>query len=150
MDDQQRARELLAKEWRKLAEDAPADMLESGCELPPLVAASIAAITTALRAAPNAVALRVAMETLEQIANAPTDQGAKFNAAGTVAFLTTQGAVGRAAPEGWSFQRQDDGSIIVTAECYGSVHVRPDDSDSIAAAMLHLLADDLAARPQGV
>ena len=56
----------------------------------------------------------------------------------------------RAAPEGWSFQRQDDGSIIVTAHGYGVVHVRPDDSDSIAAAMLHLLADDLAARPQGV
>ncbi len=51
MDDQQRARELLAQEWRKLSEDAPADMLVAGCELPPLVAASIAAITAALRAA---------------------------------------------------------------------------------------------------
>ncbi len=56
----------------------------------------------------------------------------------------------RAAPEGWSFQRQNDGSIVVTADGYGVVHVRPDDSDSIAAAMLHLLANDLAARPQGV
>ncbi|WP_312914448.1 hypothetical protein [Stenotrophomonas sp.] len=52
-DDQQRARILLAQEWRKLSEDAPADMLVAGCELPPLVAASIAAITAALRAAPE-------------------------------------------------------------------------------------------------
>ena len=42
----------------------------------------------------------------------------------------------RAAPEGWSFQQQEDGSIVVTAEHYGAVHVRPDDSDSIAAAGL--------------
>jgi len=57
----------------------------------------------------------------------------------------------RAAPEGWSFQRQEDGSIVVMAERYGAVHVRPDDSDSIAAAVLHRLASDLlAARPQGV
>ncbi|MNM48485.1 hypothetical protein D3C81_594700 [compost metagenome] len=53
MDDQQRARELLAAEWRRLNEDAPADMLEAGCELPPLVAAAVAAISAALRAAPE-------------------------------------------------------------------------------------------------
>ncbi|KRG39127.1 hypothetical protein ARC78_15020 [Stenotrophomonas pictorum JCM 9942] len=64
--------------------------------------------------------------------------------------LREAAAAMRAAPEGWSFQRQEDGSIIVTADGYGVVHVRPDDSDSIAAAMLHLLANDLAARPQGV
>lgn len=62
MDDQQRARALLAQEWRKLSEDAPADMLEAGCELPPLVAAAVAAITAALRAAPESVALRAAPE----------------------------------------------------------------------------------------
>jgi len=56
------------------------------------------AITAALRAAPEAVALRTAMRTLEQIANAPDDHGARFKAAGAVAFLITQGAGG---PEGF-------------------------------------------------
>ena len=74
-DDQQRARELLAAEWRRLNEDAPADMLEAGCELPPLVAAAVAAITAALRS--NDVALRTAMATLEKIATTPRNKGAR-------------------------------------------------------------------------
>ncbi len=103
----------------------------------------------AQRAAPEVTALRVAMETLDQIATADSDQGARIKASAAVAFLKSQPVDLRAAPEGWSFQRQEDGSIVVTAERYGAVHVRPDDSDSIAAAMLHLLASDmLAARPQ--
>ncbi|MNM06950.1 hypothetical protein D3C81_169780 [compost metagenome] len=96
MDDQQRARELLAAEWRRLNEDAPADMLEAGCELPPLVAAAVAAITAALRS--NDVALRTAMETLEQIATTPRNKGARMNAKATLLFLQTQGAGG---PEGF-------------------------------------------------
>lgn len=155
MDDQQRARELLATEYDRDGLFDSARFIRTNRMDPHLgwtrdVNAAIAAITAALRAAPEAVALRTAMTTLEQIASAPDDQGAKFNAMGALRFLQTQPVEFSAEPEGWSFQRQDDGSIIVTANGYGVVHVRPDDSDSIAAAMLHLLANDLAARPQGV
>lgn len=56
-DPMQQARELLAAEWRKLNANAPADELVAGCELPPLIAASVAAIAAALRAAPEGYVL---------------------------------------------------------------------------------------------
>ena len=94
-DDQQRARELKGQ----LAQRAVYFSLETCAE-----------ITAALRAAPDAVALRTAMETLEQIASAPDDKGAKFNAAGTMAFLTTQGAVG---PEWRPIETAPEGRLVV-------------------------------------
>lgn len=44
----------------------------------------------ALRAAPEAEALRVAMTTLEQIATTPRNKGARMNAKATLLFLQTQ------------------------------------------------------------
>lgn len=42
------ARELLGSEWRKLTDhEGAAEELESGCELPPIVSASVAAIRAA-------------------------------------------------------------------------------------------------------
>lgn len=97
-DDQQRATELLAAEYERSGLKATAASIRSEIPGPPSMHQKVAirAITAALRS--NDVALRTARETLEQIANAPDDQGAKFNAAATVAFLKTQGAGG---PEGF-------------------------------------------------
>lgn len=51
----------------------------------------------ALRAAPEAEALRVAMTALEQIATTPRNKGARMNAKATLLFLQTQLA---ARPQG--------------------------------------------------
>lgn len=94
-DDQQRAREQFDA-WAKSANKAVhgfnrvEDMWDAW-----------QAAAAALRAEPNAAALRVAMQSLEQIANAPDDQGAKFNAMGALRFLQTQPVELRAAPEGF-------------------------------------------------
>lgn len=53
----------------------------------------------ALRAAPEAEALRIAMTTLEQIASTPRNKGARMNAKATLLFLQTQLA---ARPQGVS------------------------------------------------
>lgn len=52
-------------------------------------------------------------------------------------------AAQRPVPDGWSFERMADGSIVVTADGYGRCHVRHDDDDSVAAALLHLLVSDM-------
>lgn len=52
---------------------------------------------SAMRAAPEAEALRVAMTTLEQIATTPRNKGARMNAKATLLFLQTQLA---ARPQG--------------------------------------------------
>lgn len=51
----------------------------------------------ALRATPEAEALRIAMTTLEQIASTPRNKGARMNAKATLLFLQTQLA---ARPQG--------------------------------------------------
>ncbi|MEG0966731.1 MAG: hypothetical protein RSG92_15285 [Pseudomonas sp.] len=66
------------------------DMSEDFEWLGPLAAAPVAA-------APDAVALRVAMETLEQIASTPRNKGARVSAMATLKFLQTQLA---ARPQG--------------------------------------------------
>ncbi|WP_224329019.1 MULTISPECIES: hypothetical protein [Stenotrophomonas] len=47
---EKQARDLLAKEWEMLSFDAPVEELREGCELPPVVAASVRAIVAALSA----------------------------------------------------------------------------------------------------
>lgn len=49
---EKQARDLLAKEWEMLSFDAPVEELREGCELPPVVAASVRAIVAALSAHP--------------------------------------------------------------------------------------------------
>ena len=96
------------------------------------------------RAAPDAVALRTAMETLEQIATAPDDQGAKLNAAAAVAFLTTQGAGG---PEGFVLVPVEPTPAMVVAGGKAA-----HDGDGMSAKQFYptVYRAMLAARPQGV
>ncbi len=97
MDDQQRARELLAHEYAMAGSTKRADKIIAGFDVAPSTEYAIAAITAALRAAPEAVALRTAMTTLEQIASTPRNKGARMNAKATLLFLQTQLA---ARPQG--------------------------------------------------
>ena len=108
MDDQQRARELLAAEYRKEGLYGQVDHSHGAA-----ARAAIAAITAALRTAPEAVALRVAMDTLEQIANAPDDQGARLKASGAVAFLITQGVGGSASLPWQPIESAPEGRLVV-------------------------------------
>lgn len=107
MNDQQRAREL-RRQAAKILADAYKDahffgaMDDALSETPsPHCQVTITAITAALRAAPEAVALRTAMTTLEQIASTPRNKGARMNAKATLLFLQTQPVELRAAPEGF-------------------------------------------------
>jgi len=180
MDDQQRARELLAAEYEKKGQPYLAKGIRAGDHSNSYWGEQVlAAITAALRAAPDAVALRTAMETLEQIATAPDDKGAKFNAAGTMAFLTTQGAAGpewrpiEAAPEGrlvvvgwmdtedshypenYDFDYLEDGLWAKHADCVEHAHaVAPPGSKMPKEQPPYQWWMDLpafpAARPQGV
>ena len=143
-DDQQRARELLAQEYERDGITHVPDCIRREAMLTTMEDRAIRAITAALRAAPDAVALRTAMETLEQIASAPDDQGAKLNAAATVAFLETQGAGG---PEGFVVVPEVMDIDMEVAFCEAWFSKRrciddPEMQDAWAAA--------LAARPQGV
>lgn len=101
----------------------------------------------ALRAAPEAVALRTAMTTLEQIASAPDDQGAKFNAMGALRFLQTQPVELRAAPEGFVLvpEVMDLDMEVAFCEVWFSKRRCIDDPE-----MQDAWAAALAARPQGV
>lgn len=102
MDDQQRAREQFetwaSKYWNpRKARWAGVDRYRSDdCEK---AWQAWQAATAALRAAPEAVALRTAMRTLEQIASTPRNKGARVNAKATLLFLQTQLA---ARPQGVS------------------------------------------------
>jgi len=147
IDDQQRARELRKQAAEILAaaykdahffgamDDALSETPSPHCQV------TITAITAALRAAPDAVALRVAMDTLEQIASAPDDQGARFKAAGAVAFLITQEAGLRGAPE------VTDAMVEAAHSTYWA---HPDDSGEDRPCIRAALEAALAARPQGV
>lgn len=102
MDDQQRAREFLAAEYERSglhqsARDIRTNRMDEHLGWVRETNMAISAITTALRAAPEAVALRVAMETLVQIASTPRNKGARMNAKATLLFLQTQAA---ARPQG--------------------------------------------------
>ena len=147
-DDQQRARELRRQAAKILADaykdahffgamdDALSETPSSHCRV------TITAITAALRAAPESVALRVAMQSLEQIASVPDDQGAKFNAMGALRFLQTQPVELRAEPEGFVMV-----PVVPTREMLKEIHL----IDAFTYEELcKRYAAMLAARPQGV
>ena len=90
MDDQQRARELLAQEYERDGITHVPDCIRREAMLTEMEHRAVRAITAALRAAPEAVALRTAMRTLEQIASTPRNKGARVNAKATLLFLQTQ------------------------------------------------------------
>ncbi len=153
MDDQQRARELWSDALRKVGQHKFAYHVGCGGDLDLSEQATLDAITAALRAAPEAVALRTAMTTLEQIANAPDDQGAKFNAMGALRFLQTQPVELRAATEEFGSLPPVE-HVRYWAEAYGPQATEPHFQGH--AMVAHLLAEyadlleRLAARPQGV
>lgn len=183
-DDMQRAREQFEAwaagvSYRGSNIDTTRNDLVPDWYLDPLAALAWRCWQAALRAAPDAVALRTAMTTLEQIASAPDDKGAKFNAASCVAFLTTQGAAGQewrpieAAPEGrlvvvgwmdtedshypenYDFDYLEDGLWAKHADCVEHAHaVAPPGSKMPKEQPPYQWWMDLpafpAARPQGV
>ncbi|WP_313250829.1 hypothetical protein [Stenotrophomonas sp.] len=120
-DLMQQAREFLAVAHENAGDPLSAEAVRKGWN--PVPAVELAAITAALRAAPEAVALRTAMTTLEQIASAADDQGAKFNAMGALRFLQTQPVELSAAPDGFVLvpveptrEMMDAGRAAVMAE----------------------------------
>lgn len=144
MNDQQRARELLCQFCDLDRSDYYDGLRVNAGE-------AVEAITAALRAAPDAVALRTAMTALGQIANAPDDNGAKFNAASCVAFLTTQGAGG---PQGFVPVTLELLRLIVRCAYPVSTEIDPRgyrwSEAYLDEALPHIRAALLAARPQGV
>ena len=144
-DDMQRARELLADGYEAIGWPSIAEDVRSGAVgIEPHV---MHAITAALRAAPEAVALRVAMQSLEQIANAPDDQGAKFNAKGALRFLQTQPVELHAAPEGFVLVPVEPTQEMLDAG--GPWNTEMDEPPDFPALRC-IWRDMLAARPQGV
>ena len=164
MDDQQRARELWSDALRKVGQHEFAYHVGCGGDLDLSEQATLDVITAALRAEPNAAALRVAMQSLEQIASAADDQGAKFNAMGALRFLQTQPVELRAAPEGLIEQHARDSQELrrlcqsrdfYKRRCEALQAVQSSMRDPERKAVCDILANGetavyAAARPQGV
>lgn len=96
-DLKQQARELLAAEYERDGRVGMAALLREPHDLVEDDDRSVRAIAAALRSAPEAEALRIAMTTLDQIASTPRNKGARMNAKATLLFLQTQLA---ARPQG--------------------------------------------------